>query len=145
MNVAEFKQKMLSIPLSGVHSEEEFMKFVPGVLNIEYPGTTSVLAHLNYRCLVLPERYFEVLGVCLTVYTSPSNCQTIIIGATEINEIEVAIEHAAKVAHRKCQHDYARELTAEECKQHGVAHHGSCWHVYECSKCGEFLGFDSSG
>jgi hypothetical protein len=43
-----------------------------------------------------------------------------------------------------CVHDYAKQLSYKECQERGIYHAGSCWHVYECSKCGSTLSEDSS-
>lgn len=43
-----------------------------------------------------------------------------------------------------CQHEYA-ELSYETCKKRGITHHGHCWHVTECKKCGDIFSYDSSG
>lgn len=37
-----------------------------------------------------------------------------------------------------------RELSVEECRARGIGHHGMCWHVYECEKCGQIRSVDSS-
>ena len=42
-----------------------------------------------------------------------------------------------------CQHDY-RELSARQCMERGISHHGMCWHVMECSKCKHINSYDSS-
>ena len=43
-----------------------------------------------------------------------------------------------------CDHKY-RELTSQECVDKGVSHFGGCWHVHECSECGNIHSCDSSG
>lgn len=43
----------------------------------------------------------------------------------------------------QCVHDY-HELSVEQCRAKGIGHHGMCWHVYECAKCGEIRSTDSS-
>lgn len=44
----------------------------------------------------------------------------------------------------KCEHEY-RELSVSEARQKGQIHHGNCYHVYECVKCGYIIAQDSSG
>lgn len=43
-----------------------------------------------------------------------------------------------------CIHDYAKQLSFQECRERGIYHAGNCWHVYECSKCGSTISQDSS-
>lgn len=43
-----------------------------------------------------------------------------------------------------CKHDF-EELSPEECKKLGIPHHGMCWHVVRCKKCGIIRAYDSSG
>lgn len=45
-------------------------------------------------------------------------------------------------ADRSCLHEY-RELAQPECQQKGIDHHGMCWHVVECVRCGRCLSYDS--
>ena len=42
-----------------------------------------------------------------------------------------------------CDHE-TRELSYETCKSRDIPHHGMCWHVYECTKCGMIRAYDSS-
>ena len=42
-----------------------------------------------------------------------------------------------------CDHDY-REMGQDECRKHGIQHFGRCWHVSECTKCGNINAVDSS-
>ena len=42
-----------------------------------------------------------------------------------------------------CIHEY-KELNQEACNKLGISHMGSCWHVYECTKCRTTLSVDSS-
>jgi hypothetical protein len=42
-----------------------------------------------------------------------------------------------------CKHEW-KELSAEEVRKSGGIHWGSCWHVYQCVKCGEIEAQDSS-
>jgi hypothetical protein len=42
----------------------------------------------------------------------------------------------------RCVHDY-RELGLPECRDKGLSHHGMCWHVLECTKCGRHVAYDS--
>lgn len=42
-----------------------------------------------------------------------------------------------------CEHKMV-EITMKEAKDLGVAHFGSCWHVYKCEKCGYLESADSS-
>jgi len=43
-----------------------------------------------------------------------------------------------------CEHEY-EELTAEMARELGLMHHGMCWHVIKCRKCGHTQSYDSSG
>lgn len=43
----------------------------------------------------------------------------------------------------QCVHEY-KELSQESARAKGIAHHGMCWHVYECAKCGHAMSQDSS-
>ena len=43
-----------------------------------------------------------------------------------------------------CAHEW-RELSQAECKELGVSHYGSCWHVEMCKSCGQIWSYDSSG
>jgi Fe2+ or Zn2+ uptake regulation protein len=54
------------------------------------------------------------------------------------------LETAYKELSAMCDHGYGRELTVQEARQRGAYHGGNCYHVYECSKCGELFGVDSS-
>jgi len=42
-----------------------------------------------------------------------------------------------------CEHEYD-ELSQAECQKRGIEHHGSCYHVLLCSKCGHVNVYDSS-
>lgn len=42
-----------------------------------------------------------------------------------------------------CVHEYS-ELSPEASRAKGIRHFGTCWHVYECSKCGHHKTTDSS-
>ena len=43
-----------------------------------------------------------------------------------------------------CIHEM-REVRYEECMERGIKHYGMCWHVQECTKCGNISAYDSSG
>lgn len=43
-----------------------------------------------------------------------------------------------------CIHE-RREVEQSECRKRGIVHHGMCWHVNECKKCGQLSAYDSSG
>lgn len=43
-----------------------------------------------------------------------------------------------------CEHDY-EELSYIKAKELGLMHHGMCWHVLKCKKCGFVQSYDSSG
>jgi hypothetical protein len=45
---------------------------------------------------------------------------------------------------KKCDHK-AVELSPVEARKKGIVHHGNCYHVLECSKCGYIHSYDSSG
>ena len=42
-----------------------------------------------------------------------------------------------------CEHEFF-ELSQMECSKKNIKHHGMCWHVYECTKCGYRESQDSS-
>jgi hypothetical protein len=42
-----------------------------------------------------------------------------------------------------CIHEW-RELSQHTCYDRKISHHGMCYHVYECSKCGKITAADSS-
>lgn len=42
-----------------------------------------------------------------------------------------------------CVHDW-KELSQAQCREKSITHHGMCWHVYECTKCGRTMAQDSS-
>lgn len=42
-----------------------------------------------------------------------------------------------------CEHQY-RGLSQQECRDRGIAHFGSCYHVSECGVCGHIKSIDSS-
>lgn len=42
-----------------------------------------------------------------------------------------------------CDHQY-REMSMDECRTEGLMHHGHCWHVFLCEKCGQTKAHDSS-
>jgi hypothetical protein len=43
-----------------------------------------------------------------------------------------------------CHHTY-KELSSSEASKKGVKHFGNCYHVCECTKCGNIWSYDSSG
>lgn len=43
-----------------------------------------------------------------------------------------------------CVHTY-KELSVEQAREKKQTHFGKCWHVYECTQCGNFKSVDSSG
>lgn len=42
-----------------------------------------------------------------------------------------------------CHHTY-RELSFDQCRERGLQHMGRCWHVNECTTCGQIWSYDSS-
>jgi hypothetical protein len=42
-----------------------------------------------------------------------------------------------------CEHKY-KELSQENCRKAGIYHAGRCYHVYQCSQCGNIESQDSS-
>ena len=42
-----------------------------------------------------------------------------------------------------CDHKY-KELSKSESQGRDIPHYGMCWHVYECSTCGNLMSTDSS-
>lgn len=46
-----------------------------------------------------------------------------------------------KFAH--CDHKYG-EIGSDRCRELGVTHFGNCYHVLECSECGNVTAYDSS-
>jgi hypothetical protein len=57
----------------------------------------------------------------------------------------IAFDHNARFfKFQDCEHEF-KELNYDECKKRGITHHGKCWHVTECEKCGKMFSFDSSG
>jgi hypothetical protein len=59
-------------------------------------------------------------------------------------DVVVALEAAYKELEAICDHAYGRELSVQEARQRGAYHGGNCYHVYECPKCGQCFGVDSS-
>lgn len=55
-------------------------------------------------------------------------------------------DHREKVTYYRfgCQHEW-RELSQAEAQKAGKVHYGMCWHVCQCTKCGEWWSYDSSG
>jgi|SRR5215831_1917645 len=43
-----------------------------------------------------------------------------------------------------CLHSYS-EISTARCRELDIPHYGSCYHVYECTKCGRTMAQDSSG
>lgn len=61
--------------------------------------------------------------------------------------VERAVERArglcGKWYHIGCDHEY-KELSQQEAREKGMVHHGLCWHVLKCNKCGNIKSYDSS-
>jgi hypothetical protein len=140
MNLQQFKDKVKAVPLSGPVFIPDFYKICFGGEEIKGEGYYSTIASLNYR---MGKNLVELLGISLTVYVDSQRCHNII--ASSLEEIEDKIKEAAEIANKLCLHTYGKELTQQESSQRGIAHYGSCWHNYECEKCGQIFGVDSSG
>lgn len=145
MTLAEFVEQYKDVPITGTFLRPEFNKFNFGGIIFEFPGVHCVIATLNYLCLdtYSDTQRVEVHGVYLNVYIDRQRSESVVIH--DLSEIEKVIPALAIEASALCDHNYGRELNVEECQRRGIAHHGNCWHVYECGKCKKFFSVDSSG
>ncbi len=97
----------------------------------------------NYKCLepYHDNQRMELLGLYGTLWCGMQTADFKLVSGDDLEE---ALETAYVEAASKCDHTYGRELGQSECREKGIGHYGSCWHVYECGKCHTHFSVDSS-
>lgn len=83
-------------------------------------------------------------AVCCTLYHNEDGT-----GFSIVQQWEQVKPYSKRITHVKffafgCKHDF-KELGSKEARAKGITHHGMCWHVNECQKCGTIMSYDSSG
>jgi len=106
----------------------------------DFGGCTNYLCHGVYG----DDQPVEYRGLTLTVYgpnqTAQQETRTFVPG----DDLAGGIADMRRNVRAMCPHPRSREMGSKECRERGIQHMGSCYHVYECFDCHAIFAHDSS-
>ena len=139
MTIKEAQELLNTMPATGTKVTRKKFNW-QDVRGTDFSGCTNYCCHGPYG----DRQKVEYRGIYLTVWGPDGVAQQESRTFNPGDDLAAGIEEMRLNVRKLCCHEHSREMGSQECREKGIQHFGSCWHVYECLDCHEVYSVDSS-